>query len=80
MTHFITRDLAADAGEVFIALTVGEPGDVAVGDPGRTFLERRVDQARSVVALSARVETVPDQVMDRPFDRRRMSTLPVSRR
>ena len=79
MTRFITRDLAADAGEVFIALTVSKPGDVAVGDPGRTFLERRVDQTRSVVALSARVETVPDEVMDRPLDRR-MSTLPVSRR
>ena len=49
-------------------MTVGEPGDVAVGDPGRTFLERRVDQTRSVVASPARVETVPDEVMDRPLD------------
>ena len=68
MARLVAGDLPADPGEVLVPLLGGELAHIAVGDPRRSFLESRVDQCRTVVALVPRIESVADQVMDRPLD------------
>ena len=56
--RLVAGDLPADPGQVLVTLLGGEPGDIAVGDPGRTLLERGIDEGRSGVAPVPRVESV----------------------
>ena len=62
------RDLAADPRKVFLPLCGGELAHVAVGDPRRALLERRVNEPL-VLVIPARGEPISDQMMNGPLDR-----------
>jgi len=51
MASLVARDPAADPGEEVVTLLRGDLADIPVREPGRPFLERRVDEARDPVAL-----------------------------
>src|SRR6185312_4732227 len=68
VARLVAGDLAADPGEILVPLPGGELAQVPVGDARRSLLESGIDQRRAVVPLVTRVESVPDEVMDRPLD------------
>ena len=69
VARLVRGDLAADPREILLSLSGGKLADVAVRDPRRTLLERRVDQPLILVIPAGR-EPISDQVMNGPLNRR----------
>ena len=76
VSSLITGDDSADPVKCLFPLFLGKRCNVTMGDLGGPLLKRSIDESHVRIVLRARVEPVPNKILNRHLDER-MLTLPL---